>query len=142
GWVKNRWSYGAPSIVRVLTTRPEVTPVRNALFGASLRKSASGRSMPARPTASFSIPSIVAPSGTGSLAYFLIFRRVDSKRLPVEDEFVRPIVSSHVGEQPVRPVHRVEDVKRLTVRLRVHPDRARLKRQLLGAQGLAHPKEC
>src|SRR5216684_2289905 len=35
----------------------------------------------------------------------------------------------------------MEDVKRLAVRLRVYPDRARLKRELLGAQGLTHAQE-
>jgi len=94
--------------------------------------------MPTRPTASFSIPSIVVPSGRGRLAYFFP-ARVDSKRLPVKEELVRSVVSSHIHQQPVRPVHgdlhRVKDMQRLAARRRIDADRLRLERELLGAQG-------
>ena len=83
----------------------------------------------------------------GSLRYrnarvFFLGGRVDDGGLAVKDELALPIISGPVDKRAVRPVHGglegMEDVERVTVRVRMDPDRPGLKRKLLGAQGLAH----
>src|SRR5215469_3861379 len=76
---------------------------------------------------------------------FVVRGRIDDRGLAVEGELARAVVSAYLGQHSVWPVHgdlhRVEDVKRLAVRVGVDADRLGLKRELVRTQALPHAQK-
>jgi hypothetical protein len=74
------------------------------------------------------------------------FRRpVQHERLAIVEDLGSAIVPVDIDAHPIWPAnqnfHRMPDVKKPAVCVRVDPKRARLKRKLFAEQGLAHLRE-